>query len=53
MVLYSWYFSRFILIVYLCNASHRDGHTMTGVDFVTLHVESQGIECDSNKKMRD
>ena len=32
---------------YLCNASDRDGDTMAGVDFVTLHIQSQGVECDS------
>ena len=39
-----------ILKAYLCNASDRDRDAMTGVDFVTLHVQSQGVERDSGKK---
>lgn len=28
----------------LCNASHRDGDTMPGVDLIALYVKSQSIQ---------
>lgn len=38
------------LQTYLSNASNRDGDTMSGVDFVTLHIQSQSVQRDSERK---
>lgn len=38
------------LQTYLSNASNRDGDTMSSVDFVTLHIQSQSVQWDSERK---
>lgn len=44
------HFSHTLLKAYLCNAGDRDRDTMAGVDFVTLNIQSQGVEGDSEEK---
>lgn len=38
--------------VYLCDASDGDGDPMTRVHFVTFHIQSQGVERNSEKRRR-
>ena len=40
------------LLVYLCDASDRDGDTMAGVDLVTLHIQGQGVQRDPRVMQR-